>query len=62
MRVFRVAVSLWWDGDWWGNRRRSYRRRRYWLAVVRPVSVKGSVLGVQVGPVRMQVQVEGKDG
>jgi hypothetical protein len=59
MRVFRIAVSLWYDPLWWRMRRRSWKTRRYWLARPPAIALDGRALALQLGPFTLRFLVQG---
>jgi hypothetical protein len=60
MRVFRFAVALWYDPQWWANRGKGWQQRRYWLAKPQAESVGGRGSAVQFGPVTLKFRWEGR--
>jgi hypothetical protein len=61
MRVLRISLSLWIDTQWKANFRRSWKRRRFWLAKPEYTAIAGRPLAVQFGPLTVKIILEGKD-
>lgn len=56
MRLFKFQFSLWFDVHWLTHFRKSWAIRGYWLDYKRP---RNWVESISLGPVRLDVKVEG---
>jgi hypothetical protein len=61
MRVFRLTFSLFYDPYWRDGFRRSWRTRRYWLAVPATRALNRRALALQLGPLTFKLSAQGPD-
>ena len=58
MRSFHFTFSIWTALHWRENFRRSWKTRRYWLALPATPHTQGRATSLQLGPVTFRVTVQ----